>query len=119
MKYAIAIDVGIKNLGFCVFDFTQSKVVHWHNYSLVPTGPYVPSRNVQYVRDFIQSKHKWFDEAMVVIIERQMRANMRIIESVIHALHFDKTVVINPKAVKVHYDLSMRNYKLNKQVAVE
>ena len=54
MSYIIAIDVGIKNLGLCIFDFRTAKVVEWENASLVSSGRYVPSNNVKYVRDFIR-----------------------------------------------------------------
>lgn len=119
MRYVISIDVGIKNLGFCVFDFVTAKFVFWDNISLVPNGRYIPSNNVQYVRDFITRYQSFFDEASCVIVERQMRCNMRIIESVVQALFFDKCVVINARAVKAHYDLSAKNYRLNKQRAVQ
>jgi hypothetical protein len=89
MRYVISIDVGIKNLGFCVFDFVTAKFVFWDNISLVPNGRYIPSNNVQYVRDFITRYQSFFDEASCVIVERQMRCNMRIIESVVQALFFD------------------------------
>jgi hypothetical protein len=119
MRFVIAIDVGVRNLGLCIFDFQLSKFVLWDNVSLVPNGKYIPSNNVQYVHDFLKRYEVFFDEVACVLIERQMRCNMRIIESVIHALHFDKTIVINARAVKAHYGISMRNYRLNKQKAVE
>lgn len=119
MRYIIAIDVGIKNLGVCVFDFVTAKFVYWDNVSLVASGRYSPANNVQYIRDFIVRFRCFFDEAAHVLIERQMRCNMRIIESVLQALFFDVCLVINARNVKMHYDLSTRNYRMNKQRAVE
>lgn len=119
MRYAVGIDVGIKNLGVCVFDFCTSRFVFWDNISLVPSGRYVPMNNVQYVRDFVKRYEQFFDEAAVVIVERQMRCNMRIIEAVLQAMFFDKCQVINARSVKAHYDLGTKNYKLNKQRAVQ
>ena len=29
MAYVIGLDIGIKNLGVCVYDFRSHKVVHW------------------------------------------------------------------------------------------
>ena len=49
MRYIVAIDVGIKNLGLCVFDLATCKFVFWNNVSLVPNGRYLPADNVQYV----------------------------------------------------------------------
>ena len=119
MSYVIAIDVGIKNLGLCVFDFTTSKVVHWDNVTLVHNGRYLPANNVQYVRDFIANHSNYFSNAFMVLVERQIRCNMRIIEAVIQALFFERCLIISARSVKMHYNLSTKNYKANKQRAVE
>lgn len=119
MSYIIAIDVGIKNLGLCIFDFRTAKVVEWENASLVSSGRYVPSNNVKYVRDFIHRYERYFDDAFQVVIERQMRCNMRIVESVIHALYYERCVIVSARSVKLHYDLSTKNYRMNKQKAVD
>ena len=118
MLYVIAIDVGVQNLGLCVFDFNSTRVVEWDNVSLVQTGRYMPSQNVLYVRSFLQRYEKYFGNANQVLIERQMRCNMRIIEAVIQALYFEKCTIISPRAVKLHYDLSTKTYKGNKKSAV-
>ena len=89
MSYVISIDVGIKNLGLCVFDFRNAKVVKWCNVSLVPSGRYIPANNVQYVRDFVAKHREYLDDAFVIIIERQIRCNMRIVEAVIQSMFYD------------------------------
>jgi hypothetical protein len=114
----VAIDVGIKNLALCCYDFATNQVIHWDNVSLV-SGRYVPAQNVQYVRDFVQRHAHLFDRASIVLIERQMRCNMRIIEAVLQTLFFDRCKVIHARSVKAHYGLSMRNYRANKAKAVE
>ena len=119
MSLVVAIDVGIKNLGICAYDFVTSRVVHWDNVSLVPSGRYVPAQNVQYVRDFVNRHHNLFSQASAVVVERQMRCNMRIIEAVLQTLFFERCYVINARSVKMHYGLSTRNYRANKAKAVE
>jgi hypothetical protein len=119
MRYVVAIDVGIKNLGLCVFDLATCKFVFWNNVSLVPNGRYLPANNVQYVRDFV-ARHEWaFNEAQAVLVERQMRCNMRIVESILQTLFYDKCVIINARSVKAHYNLGTKNYRMNKERAVE
>ena len=115
---AIALDIGVKNLGICAYDFVQGQVVHWENVSLVG-GKYIPAQNVHYVRQFVEKHAHLFSEACVVLIERQMRCNMRIIEAVLQTLFFDRAIVIAPRCVKAHYGLSMRNYRANKAKAIE
>ena len=119
MSYIISIDVGIKNLGICVFDFTCMKVVYWRNVSLCPSGRYCPSDNVMYVREFVQKHSSYFEHAQKVIIEKQMRPNMRIVEALLHSMFYYQALIVSPKAVKAHFGLSTRDYRLNKQRAVE
>lgn len=119
-RYVIGIDVGIKNLGICVFDFAESKVVAWDNISLVPNGGrYIPANNVQYVRAFVQRFREYFDHAFQVVIERQMRVNMRIVEAVLQSMYYADCTVVSARSVKVHYGLSTHNYRTNKAKAVE
>ena len=103
MSYIVAIDVGVKNLGVCIFDFRTAKVVEWANVDLVEQGRYVPMHNVTYVRNFIRSFKQYFEDMFVLVVEKQMRMNMRIIESVFEALYFDSCVRIGPRAIKLHY----------------
>ena len=119
MSLVVAIDVGIKNMGVCAFDFCSGQVVLWENVSLVPSGRYIPAQNVQYVREFVLKYQSYFELASVVLVERQMRCNMRIIEALLHSTFWGKCHVVQPRCVKVHYGLSTNNYKQNKAKAVE
>lgn len=119
MRYVIAVDVGIKNLGLCIFDFVTAKFVFWDNISLVPGGRYIPANNVQYVRDFVERYASFFQEAACVIVERQMRCNMRIIEATLQTLFYDVCTIINARSVKAHYNIGTKNYRMNKQKAVQ
>ena len=118
MRFVIAIDVGLKNLGLCVFDFVTGKFVFWDNISLVPNGRYIPANNVKYVRDFINRYESFFQQASCVLVERQMRCNMRIVEAVFQTLFFDTCTVTNARNVKAHYGIGTKNYRMNKQRAV-
>ena len=77
MSYIVAIDVGIKNLGLCIFDFRISKVVVWDNVSLVSSGRYVPSNNVSYIRDFVRKYDKYFHDAFQESRGRARAGNRR------------------------------------------
>ena len=118
MRYIVSIDVGVKNCGICVFDFLSGTVIFWDNVSLA-SGRYVPAENVAYVRDMVSRYSSFFEDASHVLVERQMRCNMRIIEAVIQSMFFDKTIILSPHQVKAHYGLCTRNYRLNKKKAVE
>lgn len=119
MTYIIAIDVGVKNLGICVFDNDSNSVCYWSSESIVEPGVrYMPSRNVEYVHAFVERHANYFANASTVLVERQMRCNMRIIESVVHSLHYAKCIVLSPRLVKMHFGVSCGDYRLNKQAAI-
>jgi len=117
--YVVAVDVGIVNIGLCVYSHDLTKIVFWSNVPLLAGGAYSPMHNVKYVRDFVYRYNMYFDNADAVIVERQMRGNMRIIEAVLQSLHYSKCIVVSPRAVKRHYDLSTQTYQGNKLKAVQ
>ena len=119
MSFVIAIDVGIKNLSFIVWDFSSAKCICWENVCMVANGRYIPQYNVHYVHAFVEKYKQYFNEAFCILIERQIRCNMRIIEAILQTMFFSKTLVISAKCVKAHYNLSHKNYKANKAAAVE
>lgn len=117
----IAIDVGIKNLAYCAVQSCEGcpvQIVAWQNVPLT-TGTYQPCENVAYVRAFAEKHSVLFALADRVVIERQMRVNMRIIEALLQHTYFDKCTVVNARTVKGAFGLCKRNYRLNKQAAVE
>ena len=118
-RYVIAVDVGIKNLGLAIFDLETSELVVWVRCSICKAGPYYPSKNVEYIRQLIEDHATYFANAEKVLIERQMRVNMRIIESIIHALYFNKCIIMPAQIVKMHFQLNTGNYKSNKRAAVD
>jgi len=117
--YIIAIDVGIKNLAFICYNVKTREIDCWDNVTICGDDKYMPYNNVDYMYTFVAKYDNYFNHAIKVIIERQMRANMRIIESILHTMFFPICTIISAKEVKMHYDLSTRNYRQNKKAAVE
>ena len=117
--YAIAIDVGIMNLGICVFDFVTGQIVHWDRVSLCTGGRYMPSRNVEYVRDFLAKHDYYFQRCFVLLVERQIRCNMRIVEAILQTLFYERCIIVSARSIKVHFGISTKAYRTNKQKAVE
>jgi hypothetical protein len=114
----VAIDVGIKNLALCAMAPGQG-VVRWFNEPLSTSGTYKPMHNVQYVHEFVQRHASLFERADVVVVERQMRVNMRIIEAVLQSRFFDKCKVVHARTVKSAFGLGRGNYTLNKRASVD
>lgn len=116
--FIIAIDVGIKNLGFSVYDMHERKLVQWRNECLC-IDKFVASKNVEYVHNFINKHANFFAQAHKVLIERQMRVNMKVIEAVFHSCFYEKTIILPAQSIKMHFDLSCQNYRANKKKAIE
>jgi hypothetical protein len=112
----VAIDVGIKNLSYCAIQ--DGRILEWSNVSLVE-GTYRPSDSVHYVKRFTEAHADLLDAADVVVVEKQMRANMRIIESVLHALYYSKCKAVHARTIKARFGLSRPSYRLNKRAAVD
>jgi hypothetical protein len=119
MTYLIAVDVGIKNLGLVVYNCVDKRVCVWKRVDITEGEKYTPSKNVQYVHKLINAHAAYFAGASAVLIERQMRVNMRIIEAVVESVCYGTSVVIGAQSVKMHFSICMRNYKANKKRAVE
>ena len=113
----LAIDVGIKNLALCAMD-TELGVVHWANEALSERA-YQPMHNVQYVHEFIDRNRALFEAADQVVVEKQMRVNMRIIEAVIHSRFYAKCKIVHARTIKTALGLGRGNYVLNKKAAVD
>jgi hypothetical protein len=112
----VAIDVDIKNLSYCAL--RDGAIVEWANVSLVE-GTYRPSDSVHYVKRFTEVHAALLDAADLIVVEKQMRANMRIIASVLHALYYDKYKAVHARSVKARFGLSRPSYRLNKRAAVD
>jgi hypothetical protein len=82
-------------------------------------GTYQPSDSVHYVKRFTEAHAELLDAADLVIVEKQMRANMCIIESVLHALYYAKCKAVHARSVKARIGLSRPSYRLNKRAAVD
>jgi hypothetical protein len=115
MSYLVVVDVGIKNMGLLVYDLNTKRVCLWERVDITKGIKYVPSNNVSYIHTLIDKHAQYFANAHMVIVERQMRVNMRVIEAVFQSRFFDKCKVINAQSVKMHFSISMRNYKQNKK----
>ena len=113
----LAIDVGIKNLALCAMD-TADGLVHWANEAL-SGSTYQPMHNVQYVHEFIARNASLFERANEIVIEKQMRVNMRIIEAVIQSRFYDKCKVVHARTIKTAFGLGRGNYALNKKASVD
>ena len=113
----LAVDVGIRNIAYCAM--LDGQIVEWANEPLCEEVRYEPASNVRLVKAFVDKHAQLFARADHVVVEKQMRANMRIIEALLHLSHYDKCTIVHARTVKAAFGLSRSDYRLNKLAAVE
>jgi hypothetical protein len=118
-SYVIAIDVGIRNMGIAVYSCVTKELVDWKRVDICKGEKYHPHKNVHYIKKLIDEHANYFANCKMLLVERQMRVNMRIIESVFQTLFYDNCLVVQAQLVKMHFSISCRDYKQNKKRAVE
>lgn len=119
MTRILSIDIGVENLAWVLIDAQTRDILGWHVGPVHDAAEYVPMNNVDYVLRYIDRHRAHFDRADIVLIERQMRVNMRVIEALFHALCYQRATVLSARTVKARYGLCMRNYRLNKKAVAE
>jgi hypothetical protein len=64
----------------CILAFRYNRIAFLPHSDIIgsPGGNYIPMLNVQYVKDFVDRHKFYFEAAAQVIVERQMRCNMRL-----------------------------------------
>jgi len=122
--HLVAIDVGVKNLGICVYDYRSREFVLWDNVSLLrctlPRG-YMPTSTylVHAVHEFVRKHDRYFAGAWQVVVEKQMFGSPRVVEAILHTLCYDRCTVVPARAVKLHFGTGTKTYADNKRKAVE
>jgi Poxvirus A22 protein len=111
----LAIDVGIRNLAFCCLE--DGCLLAWANEPLAG-AEYKPTDTVHHVMRFVEAHRQLFDSCDKLVIERQMRVNMRVVEAALHALFYAKCTIVHARTIKARFGLCKRNYQQNKAAAV-
>lgn len=121
----VAIDVGLVNMGFAVYDTSKEKFLETEKVSLVQRQKQLSCRDQ--IGDLVWQRlvlryKTFFNDADVVLIERQMKRREIVIETVIRTMMFmlkKQVVVVAPISVKKMFGTSCRDHSLNKAAAVE
>ena len=124
MTVIISIDPGLKNMGFCVYN-TISKQLFVEKINLLETKDgkkykYSEGNLTYYIFNLIEDRKEWFDLADIITIEQQMNRKFLIIQHIFQAIFIQECpcVFVSPRSVRVYYNISMHNYKKNKEASV-
>ena len=115
----VAIDPGIRNLGWSVYDDTKGQFISFGRYDLLKDQP--KAKHTKYpdlVHDFITASKDVFDLADAIVIEIQMPAKFKVIQTAFQCFFWGKSHLISPRSVRCHFDISTGNYAKNKKASV-
>lgn len=123
----IGIDVGLVNLGLCVFD-TETNEICVRKVSLLEPKNRI-KKNHRYkmsnipllVKYFMEDHIDVLNKADVVVIENQMRKSMLLIQYSISSFLIASNILvkfIDPRSVRRFYNISTSNYRQNKLESV-
>lgn len=112
----LSVDPGLKNLGFAYI--VDGKLARFGVFNAVKRVHKKQQKNYAYIVQRF-SRFRMFQEADVVVVERQMNQKMRCIATALVCFAWPRGLLVSPRSVKVHHGISMSNYRKNKAAAVE
>tara|TARA_B100000780_G_scaffold277398_2_gene248010 strand:+ start:108 stop:629 length:522 start_codon:yes stop_codon:yes gene_type:complete len=116
----VAIDPGLRNLGWSVYDTTKSTFISFGRYDLLKDQPKAKhTKYPQLVHEFITASKEVFQRADAVLIEIQMSAKFKVIQTAFQCFFWEKSHLISPRSVRCYFDISTGNYAKNKKASVE
>jgi hypothetical protein len=115
----VSIDVGTVSLGLCSYDSSNGK----YDFGIYNLRALVKLK--KHSRDYcrlakalIDHKRELFQNADIILIERQITAPMKQVATALRAfLYHKKVFLIAPIVVKRHFKTSKGNYSKNKDAA--
>ena len=115
----VAIDPGIRNLGWSVYDTQAEKFLNFGRYDLIQDHPKkMHTKYAELVKAFVDASSAVFDLADVVCIEMQMTAKFKVIATAFQCFFWDKAHLVSPRSVRCHFGISTGDYAKNKKASI-
>ncbi len=115
-----AVDPGVKNMGYACYDTERRTFLTFGKFDMLENVRSVEKTKYAFLaRRFCESMKVLLDRCDVLVIEAQMQAKMKVIQTAIQCFYWSKSVVVGPLAVRNFFGISMSNYRLNKKTSIE
>ncbi len=115
-----AVDPGVKNMGYACYDTSKRSFItfgKWDMQSGVKSKE--KTKYALLTRRFCDGMKGLLEMSDIILIEAQMQAKMKVVQTAIQCFYWEKSKVIGPLAVRKFFGISMSNYRLNKKTSVE
>jgi len=115
----VAIDPGLRNLGWSVYDTRKEIFLNFGRYDLLEGQPKkMHTKYAHLVKAFIDASRSVFEAADAVCIEIQMTAKFKVIATAFQCFFWNKAHLVSPKSVRHHFKISTGNYAKNKKASI-
>ena len=115
----VAIDPGIKNLGWSVYDTQKNAFISFGRYNLLKDqDKKMHTKYVHLVASFVNASKDVFDMADAVVVEMQMVAKFKVIQAAFMAFFWGKSHEISMRSVRCHFNISTGKYSENKKASI-
>lgn len=115
-----AVDPGVKNMGYACYDTKENKFIAYGKFDMRNGVKRVERTKYAYLtKRFCDAFQTLLKRADIVLIEAQMQAKMKVIQTAMQCFFWEKSKIIGPLAVRRFFNISTSNYKLNKKKSIE
>jgi len=115
----LAIDPGLKNLGWAVYDSSKSCFLSFGRYNLLKGHPKkMHTKYAFLVKSFVDASRDVFEAADKICIEIQMTAKFKVIATAFQCFFWDRAELVSPRSVRCHFKISTGNYAKNKKASI-
>lgn len=118
-SFVVGIDMGYVNLGVCALTRDYQQPQQWF-VRRIWGGAGTPTEEALFwaIRSWCASNSELLENADRIVLEKQMRAKFKVMNTVIRALYPDKTIVVAPQTVGAHFKLTNKR-AVKKREAIE
>ena len=115
-----AVDPGVKNMGYACFDTKTRTFITFGKFDMREGTKRADKTKYAFLtKRFCTKFEPLLKRADIVLIEAQMQAKMKVIQTAMQCFYWEKSKVIGPLAVRRFFNISMSNYNLNKKKSIE
>ena len=107
----LSIDPGTRNMGWCLWDGVLLA------FGVVDLQQVCPGTDYP-KKIWALKKTGFFDDADVILVERQMQSRMKMLACAIQCFYWDQTKMIAPQCVRRHFKTIMKSHAKNKKAHI-
>ena len=115
----VSIDIGTRNMGLAIYK--NGNLTHFNCYCLFDYAKKKTERTdyTLMTYNFIQAHPKIFKDMDYILLENQIQARMKVIQTSFRCFFYKKAVKISPLAVHNHFKSGKGKHSKNKKAAIK